>query len=372
MSDPILIVSDLVKHFPVPAGIFGTAGVVHAVNGVSFAIRPGENLALVGESGSGKSTVGKCVLRLVEPTAGRIFLKGIDITHRPQRALRSLRRHMHIVFQDPYSSLNPRTTVGRIVAGPLIHHGVASGSQLDDRVSHILTRVGLRPEIRDRHPHQLAGGQRQRVAIARALVLNPSLLVADEPLSALDASVQAAIINLILDLQQELRFSCLFITHDLSAAEFLCDHIAVMYLGKIVELAPQRELFAHPKHPYTQALLSAVPVPDPPVQRSRRRVMLEGTIPSPFDPPPGCAFHTRCPVAIPVCRTQEPELLDVTGHGHVASCHLIRPGGEAPHLANGVSASRTAGSYDTASCLPGKPNAVRNRADVNHGGASHV
>jgi oligopeptide transport system ATP-binding protein len=338
MSQPVLSVSGLVKHFPIPAGIFGTAGAVRAVNGVSFTIGAGENLGLVGESGSGKSTVGKCVLRLIEPTAGRILLRGVDITHRSRREMRPLRRHMHIVFQDPYSSLNPRMTVGRIVAGPLIHHGVASGSQLDGQVSDILAKVGLRPEIRDRHPHQLAGGQRQRVAIARALVLNPSLLVADEPLSALDASVQAAIINLILDLQQELRFSCLFITHDLSAAEFLCHHIAVMYLGKIVEMAPRQELFAHPKHPYTQALLSAVPVPDPQVQRGRRRVMLEGTIPSPFDPPPGCAFHTRCPVAMPVCRTEEPGFYDVTGHGHAASCHLIGPGGEVPSLANEVSA----------------------------------
>jgi oligopeptide transport system ATP-binding protein len=338
VSDPVLTVSGLVKHFPIPTGIFGTAGVVHAVNGISFTIGPGENLALVGESGSGKSTVGKCILRLIEPTAGRILLRGIDITHRSRRQMRPLRRHMHIVFQDPYSSLNPRMTVGQIVAGPLIHHGIATGSERDDRISDILAKVGLRPEIRERHPHQLAGGQRQRVAIARALILNPSLLVADEPLSALDASVQAAIINLLLDLQQELRFSCLFITHDLSAAEFLCHHIAVMYLGKIVESAPRQELFAHPKHPYTQALLSAVPVPDPRAQRSRRRFVLEGTIPSPIDPPTGCAFHTRCPVAVSSCRAEEPGLVDLTGNGHLASCHLIGPGGQAPRIADAVSA----------------------------------
>jgi peptide/nickel transport system ATP-binding protein len=344
MSDPVLTVSDLVKHYPIPSGIFGTAGVVHAVNGISLRLEPGENLALVGESGSGKSTVGKCVLRLIEPTAGRILFQGIDITHRSRREMRPLRRHMHIVFQDPYSSLNPRMTVGQIVAGPLIHHGITSGSELDGRVSHILARVGLQPEIRERYPHQLAGGQRQRVAIARALILGPSLLVADEPLSALDASVQAAIVNLLLDLQQELGFSCLFITHDLSAAEFLCDRVAVMYLGKIVEQAPRQELFTHPKHPYTQALLSAVPLPDPRAQRTRRCVVLEGTIPSPIDPPPGCAFHTRCPVAIPACRVRVPELKDVTGRGHSASCHLISPGGEAPSIADAGLAERRVAS----------------------------
>jgi len=334
MSEPVLSVSNLTKHFPVSAGIFGTAGVVHAVNGVSFAIRAGENLALVGESGSGKSTVGKCVLRLLEPTAGRILLRGSDITRLSRRAMRPFRRHMHTVFQDPYSSLNPRMTVGRIVGGPLLHHGLATGSAVQDQVADMLAKVGLLPEISERHPHQLAGGQRQRVAIARALILRPSLLVADEPLSALDASVQAATINLLLDLQRDLSFSCLFITHDLSAAEFLCDNIAVMYLGRIVELSPRRELFAHPKHPYTQALLSAVPVPDPRAQRSRRRIVLEGTIPSPIRLPDGCAFHTRCPVATSRCRSEDPPLTDVTGQGHFASCHLIGPGGEAPALAD--------------------------------------
>jgi oligopeptide/dipeptide ABC transporter ATP-binding protein len=304
------------------------------VNGVSFAIRAGENLALVGESGSGKSTVGKCVLRLLEPTAGRILLDGTDVTHLSRRGMRPFRQRMHIVFQDPYSSLNPRMTVGRIVAGPLIHHGLASAAAARDRVADMLAKVGLRPEISERYPHQLAGGQRQRVAIARALILRPSLLVADEPLSALDASVQAATINLLLDLQRDLGFSSLFITHDLSAAEFLCDHIAVMYLGQIVELGPRRELFAHPKHPYTQALLSAVPVPDPRAQRSRRRIVLEGSIPSPIHPPDGCTFHTRCPVATSRCRFEAPALADVTGQGHLASCHLIGPSGTAPTLAD--------------------------------------
>lgn len=335
----MLEVTDLAKHFPVTNGLFAVRGSVRAVDGVSLTIAPGESVGLVGESGSGKTTVGKCVLRLLRPTAGKVLLDGTDITHLPQEKLRPLRRTMHIVFQDPYSSLDPRMTVGDIVAGPLRHHGIARGREADARVEEMLGLVGLRPQLARRYPHQLSGGMRQRVAIARALVLRPRLLVADEPLSALDASVQAATINLLVDLQRQLGFACLFITHDLSAAEVLCDRIAVMYLGRIVETATRQELFSRPKHPYSQALLSAVLTPEPSAQRARRRIVLEGDIPSPVDPPSGCAFHTRCPLVFDRCRTEEPELADADHDGHLARCHLVGPGA-IPDL---VAASRPGG-----------------------------
>jgi oligopeptide/dipeptide ABC transporter ATP-binding protein len=332
VADAVLEVRALTKDFPVRRGLFRRPGVVRAVDGVSFTIGPGETLGLVGESGCGKSTLGRCVLRLLAPTSGQVRLQGADITRLSRRALRPFRRHMHIVFQDPYSSLNPRMRVGAIVAGPLRHHGVRDAGLVAGRVAELLDRVGLRPELAQRYPHQLSGGQRQRVAIARALVLRPALLVADEPLSALDASVQAATINLLVDLQRDLGFACLFITHDLSAAEYLGDRIAVMYRGRIVELAPRAELFAQPRHPYTQALLSAVPLPDPRAERARRPLVLETPPASPLETPPGCAFHPRCPAAIAHCRTAEPPLVDVTGHGHLASCHLIGPDGRGPIL----------------------------------------
>ena len=335
MSGPVLEVSDLTKHYPAGNSLLpGGGGVVHAVDGVSFTLAPGEILGLVGESGSGKSTVGNCVLRLVEPTAGTIRLKGVDITHLPRRRLRPLRRELHMVFQDPYSSLNPRMTTGRIVGEPLRLHGVARGSKLDARVAEMFDSVGLRPELRYRYPHELSGGQRQRVGLARSLILNPSVLIADEPVSALDVSVQASILNLLRDLQHDLGFSCLFITHDLATVEFLCDRVAVMYLGQIVELAPREELFLRPLHPYTQALLSAAVTPDPDVQRSRRRIVLEGDIPSPLEPPSGCRFRTRCPLepqSAPRSHEQEPPLHDVGG-GHFVACHLVGPGREAPRL----------------------------------------
>jgi peptide/nickel transport system ATP-binding protein/oligopeptide transport system ATP-binding protein len=331
VTEPVLAVEGLVKHFPVRG--LGAKGVVHAVDGVSFSIGRGELLGLVGESGSGKSTVANCVMRLVTPTAGSIRLNGTDITHLSRRELRPLRRSMHMVFQDPYSSLDPRMTCGQIVGEPLDVQGLARGRDLDVRVGQLFDRVGLRDELRFRYPHELSGGQRQRVGLARALAVSPALLVADEPVSALDVSVQASILNLLRDLQDELGFSCLFITHDLATVEYLCDRVAVMYLGQIVELAPTRELFASPKHPYTQSLLSAGVVPDPEVQRARSRVVLEGDLPSPLDPPSGCRFRTRCPLeprSAPQSHEEEPPLVD-TGDGHLVACHLVRRG-ETPEL----------------------------------------
>jgi peptide/nickel transport system ATP-binding protein/oligopeptide transport system ATP-binding protein len=333
-SGPALEIEGLKKHFPVGGRFLGAHGVVYAVDGVSFTIQPGEFFGLVGESGSGKSTVGSCILRLLEPTEGTIRLKGNDITHLSRRQMRPFRRDLHIVFQDPYSSLDPRLTCGQIVGEPLRLHGLARGRDLDHRVEDLFDAVGLRSELRYRYPHELSGGQRQRVGLARALSVNPSLLVADEPVSALDVSVQAAILNLLRDLQEEMGFSCLFITHDLATVEFLCDRVAVMYLGKIVELAATRDLFAEPKHPYTQALLSAALTPDPEVQRTRTRIVLEGDIPSPLAPPSGCAFRTRCPLeprSKPRSHEEEPALRDV-GRGHLVACHLVGPGGEAPRL----------------------------------------
>jgi oligopeptide transport system ATP-binding protein len=333
-SELVLEVEGLVKHFHVGPQLLGGGGTVHAVDGVSFAIGPGEMLGLVGESGSGKSTVGNCIARLVEPTAGTIRIRGTNVTHLSRRRMRPLRREVHMVFQDPYSSLNPRMTCGGIVGEPLKLHRLARRRELDRRVVELFDAVGLRAELRHRHPHELSGGQRQRVGLARALSVSPSLLIADEPVSALDVSVQAAILNLLRDLQKDLGFSCLFITHDLATVEFLCDRVAVMYLGKIVEQAPTDELFASPKHPYTQALLSAAVVPDPELQRSRTRIVLDGDVPSPLAPPSGCRFRTRCPLAArsaPRSEEEEPMLLQVAP-GHFVACHLVGPGGETPEL----------------------------------------
>jgi peptide/nickel transport system ATP-binding protein len=331
---PVLEVQGLKKHFPVGGRLVGVHGTVYAVDGVSFTIEPGEFFGLVGESGSGKSTVGNCILRLLEPTEGTIRLKGEDITHLSRRQMRPFRRDLHIVFQDPYSSLDPRLTCGQIVGEPLRLHKLARGRELDRRVEGQFDAVGLRTELRYRYPHELSGGQRQRVGLARALAVNPSLLVADEPVSALDVSVQAAILNLLRDLQEEMGFSCLFITHDLATVEFLCDRVAVMYLGKIVETAPTRDLFAGPMHPYTQALLSAALAPDPVIQQTRTRIVLEGDMPSPLAPPSGCAFRTRCPLepqSKPRSHEEEPLLRDV-GRGHFVACHLVGSAGEAPQL----------------------------------------
>ncbi len=336
---PVVEVEGLVKHFPLRG--LGARGVVHAVDGVSFSIAPGEMLGLVGESGSGKSTVAGCIMRLLEPTEGSIHLLGDDITHLSRRELRPLRRNMHMVFQDPYSSLDPRMTCGQIVAEPLVVQRLLDGRGVEQRVAELFDRVGLRAELRHRYPHELSGGQRQRIGLARALAVSPKLLVADEPVSALDVSVQASILNLLRELQEDLGFSCLFITHDLATVEYLCDRVAVMYLGQIVELAPTAELFASPKHPYTQALLSAAVVPDPVEQRARVRIVLEGDVPSPVEPPSGCRFRTRCPFearSAPASHEQEPPLIEVTPGHHVA-CHLVRFGGEGPRAVEAVEAA---------------------------------
>ena len=329
---PVLEVTDLVKHFSTASGFRSGAGTVKAVDGVSFTIGPGEIMGLVGESGSGKSTVGRCVTRLVEPTSGSIKLLGTEISGLSRRAMRPLRRDVHIVFQDPYSSLNPRMTIGQIVAEPMRLHRTASGKDLDRRVDEMLEKCGLRSELRDRFPHEMSGGQRQRVGLARALAVEPSLVIADEPVSALDVSVQASILNLITDLQRDLGFSCLFITHDLSVVEYISDSIAVMYLGKVVERTSREALFRDPQMPYTQSLLTAAPVPDPVAQRARARVVLRGDIPSPLDPPPGCPFHTRCPVAVERCRVEVPPLAAVTAPDHLVACHLVDAETGAPDI----------------------------------------
>jgi len=330
----VLEVTDLVKHYHIGRGISGGGSLVHAVDGVSFSLRRGEMLGLVGESGAGKSTVAKCILRLTEPTAGAIRLNGTEITHLSRREMRPLRRELHIVFQDPYSSLNPRMTCGSIVAEPLRRHRLAGRQTLDRRVAEMLDAVGLRAELRYRYPHELSGGQRQRVGLARALIVEPSVLVADEPVSALDVSAQASILNLLGDLQHTMGFSCLFIAHDLATVEYLCDRIAVMYAGKIVEIAARADLFREPQHPYTQALLSAAVVPDPTVQRARRHVVLEGEPPSPLEPPSGCRFRTRCPLeplSAPRSSQEEPALSDFAP-GHLVACHLVGPGTPSPRL----------------------------------------
>jgi len=320
---PLLEVENLKKHYPVRKGLFSrTVGQVYAVDGISFRIEEGETLGLVGESGCGKSTAGKAILKLIEPTAGSIRIKGEAIEHLSKSEMRPFRRELQVVFQDPYSSLNPRLSVGEIVAEPLGNYGIAKGRELKDRVAALFGRVGLRPDAMQRYPHEFSGGQRQRIGIARALALNPSLIVCDEPVSALDVSVQAQVINLLQDLQKEFGLSYLFVAHDLAVVEHISHRIAVMYLGKIVELTDKRSLFASPLHPYTEALLSAVPLPEPGAKRSR--IILKGDVPSPINPPAGCRFHTRCPYAFDRCRVEEPVFREARP-GHFVACHLRDP-----------------------------------------------
>jgi peptide/nickel transport system ATP-binding protein len=317
---PVLEVVNLKKHFPVKKGVLRrTVGQVYAVDDVTFSIGEGETLGLVGESGCGKSTVARTVLRLIEPTDGTIRLDGHDVTRLGKGDMRPYRRQMQIIFQDPFSSLNPRMSAGDIVGEPLLVHGIAHGAEKETMVGELFDQVGLRRSQMNAFPHEFSGGQRQRISIARALALNPKLIVADEPVSALDVSIQAQVINLMMDLQREKRLSYLFIAHDLAVVEHISHRIAVMYLGKIVEYADKKTLFTNPLHPYTEALLSAVPVPNPKLKREKR--LLQGDVPSPINPPPGCAFHTRCPYAFDRCKVDAPKLVELSP-GHGVSCHL--------------------------------------------------
>jgi oligopeptide/dipeptide ABC transporter ATP-binding protein len=317
---PVLEVRDLKKHFPIRKGLLQrAAGTVFAVDGVSFAIKQGQTLGLVGESGCGKTTVGRTVLRLIEPTAGSIKVSGHEISQLDKRALRPYRRQMQIIFQDPFSSLDPRMSAGDIVAEPLRVHHIASGREVRAKVAALFERVGLRKAQMDSYPHQFSGGQRQRIGIARALALQPKLIVGDEPVSALDVSIQAQVLNLMLDLQREMGLAYLFISHNLAVVEHISHNIAVMYLGRIVEYTDKRTLFLRPLHPYTEQLLLAVPVPDPRVKRKKR--VLQGDVPSPINPPSGCHFHTRCPYAIDRCRVESPPLREVQP-GQFVACHL--------------------------------------------------
>ena len=312
VRETLVSVRGLVKHFPVE----GSDEVVRAVDGVSFDIFAGETLGLVGESGCGKSTVGRCLLRLIEPTAGEILFGGEDVTSLDKKRLRQLRREMQIIFQDPYASLNPRMKVGDIIAEPLVIHNQGTKSERRDRVASLLRRVGLDPDYMNRYAHEFSGGQRQRIGVARSLALNPKLIVADEPVSALDVSVQAQVVNLLQELQEEFKLTYLFISHGLAVVEHISTRVAVMYLGRIVEIADAAELYARPLHPYTQALLSAIPIPDP--RQKRKRIILQGDVPTPINPPSGCRFRTRCPLAIEECAGIDPELREVSPGHHVA------------------------------------------------------
>ena len=326
---PLLEVKGLKKHFPIRKGLFGRlSGHVKAVDGVDITLDAGETLGLVGESGCGKTTAGRTILRLLEPTAGEALFEGQDVFKMPHSQLRPLRRQMQIIFQDPYSSLNPRVNVERIIGEALQVHGIAKGEELKDRVVELVEKVGLLPSHLGRFPHEFSGGQRQRIGIARALALNPKFIVCDEAVSALDVSIQAQVINLLEELQSELGLAYLFIAHDLAVVKHISNRIAVMYLGRVVELAERDQLFANPRHPYTIALLSAIPVPKP--KRKKNRIILQGDVPNPINPPSGCHFHPRCPYATDRCRNETPPTVEIEP-GHSAACHLIAEGKEPPY-----------------------------------------
>jgi oligopeptide transport system ATP-binding protein len=322
-QDILLRVENLVKHFPITQGIIlqKQIGAVHAVDGVSFDVRRGETLGLVGESGCGKSTTGRTILQLYKPTAGQVHFDGVDLVSLKGEDLRLMRRRMQMIFQDPYASLNPRMTLTDIIGEPLVVHNVAKGKELNERVEHLLELVGLNPGFASRFPHEFSGGQRQRIGIARAIALQPSFIVCDEPISALDVSIQAQVVNLLEDLQEKFNLTYLFIAHDLSMVRHISKRVGVMYLGIIVELTDRDELYENPLHPYTQALLSAIPIPDPFLEEKRRRTILQGDVPSPVNPPSGCRFRTRCPIAEASCAEKQPEFRELKP-GHFVACHF--------------------------------------------------
>ena len=327
-NDKLLDVRNLVMHFPLTRGIIiqRKVGAVQAVDGVSFYVKKGETLGLVGESGCGKSTTGRAILQLYKPTSGEVFFQGTDLTKLNSGDMRKMRKNLQMIFQDPYASLNPRMTVGNIIAEPMQIHKTVEKADRNKRVQELLETVGLNPYFANRYPHEFSGGQRQRVGIARALAANPDFIVADEPVSALDVSIQAQIVNLLEDLQEKFGLTYLFIAHDLSVVRHISDRVAVMYLGKIVELADRNELYDNPLHPYTKALLSAVPIPDPVIEKQRERIILTGDVPSPINPPSGCHFHTRCAYVMDVCRKIDPLFAD-QGGGHYVACHLYKGSG---------------------------------------------